>query len=198
MAPTYFRPSQSIAQISWPSERISACLCDECDYSIHLDTPSLDFPGILARTRSGYNPTASERMANLGILQKTRSEIDRRESELLRLQTAMKKLEEQQKLLQAYEVGIRHLSSPIQSLPLEILGLIFQYVCCGNDAKHIANKYTHSRGFRVRPQRLCSGPLLAMTSTILFPKLWSKSSLNVLVRTSLTSASLTGVVLRFL
>ncbi|KAJ3816546.1 hypothetical protein F5880DRAFT_1619197 [Lentinula raphanica] len=178
MAPTYFRPSQSIAQISWPSERISACLCNECDYSIHLDTPSLDFPGILARTRSGYNPTASERMAYLGMLEKTRSEIDRREGELRRLRKAMKKLKEQQKLLQAYEVGIRHLSSPIQSLPLEILGIILRYVCCGNDAMDIANSYRHDihhRGVKNRlPSFDASGVCFKwhnfVTST---PMLWS-------------------------
>ncbi|KAJ3717770.1 hypothetical protein C8R42DRAFT_676591 [Lentinula raphanica] len=137
----YFPSSQSIAQIAWPSNRISTCLCDKCDYSIHLDAPSLDFHTILEHSRSGYNPTPSERKAYLGMLDEARYEIDRRETELRRLREATQRLEEQKMLLQAYEAGVKHILSPIQNLPLDILGVIFQYVCCGKDATDIANNY---------------------------------------------------------
>ncbi|KAJ3831384.1 hypothetical protein F5878DRAFT_729666 [Lentinula raphanica] len=139
MASTYFPSSQSIAQIAWPSERISTRLCDKCNHLIYLDAPLLDFHTILERSRSGYNPTPSERKAYLGMLDEARYEIERRETELRRLQEMIPRLEEQIQLLQAYEAGIKHIISPIQSLPLEILGVIFQYVCCGKDATDIAN-----------------------------------------------------------
>ncbi|KAJ3822716.1 hypothetical protein F5880DRAFT_1507553 [Lentinula raphanica] len=127
MASTYFPSSQSIAQIAWPSERISTRLCDKCNHLIYLDAPLLDFHTILERSRSGYNPTPSERKAYLGMLDEARYEIERRETELRRLQEMIPRLEEQIQLLQAYEAGIKHIISPIQSLPLEILGVIFQY-----------------------------------------------------------------------
>ncbi|KAJ3772646.1 hypothetical protein FB446DRAFT_799083 [Lentinula raphanica] len=133
--------SQSIAQISWPTNRISTCLCDKCNHSIHLDAQLLDFHNILEKSRSGYYPTAAERVAYLGMIEETRSEIEHFETELSRLRGVSQKLEEQKMLLQAYEAGIKHAISPIQSLPLEILGIIFQYVCCGKDATDIANNY---------------------------------------------------------
>ncbi|KAJ3968876.1 hypothetical protein EV361DRAFT_870495 [Lentinula raphanica] len=137
----YFPSSQSIAQIAWPSERISTRLCDKCNHSIHLDAPSLDFHTILKHSRSGYNPTPSEHKAYLGMLDEARYEIDRRETELRRLREATQRSEEQKMLLQAYEAGVKHILSPIQNLPLDILGVIFQYVCCGKDATDIANNY---------------------------------------------------------
>ncbi|KAJ3717772.1 hypothetical protein C8R42DRAFT_152528 [Lentinula raphanica] len=135
----YFPSSQSIGQIAWPSERISTRLCDKCNHLIYLDAPLLDFHTILERSRSGYNPTPSDRKAYLGMLDEARYEIERRETDLRRLQEMIPRLEEQIQLLQAYEAGIKHIISPIQSLPLEILGVIFQYVCCGKDATDIAN-----------------------------------------------------------
>ncbi|KAJ3753134.1 hypothetical protein EV360DRAFT_88076 [Lentinula raphanica] len=75
------------------------------------------------------------------MLDEARYEIDRRETELCRLREATQRLEEQKMLLQAYEAGIKHIISPIQNLPLDILGVIFQYICCGKDATDIANNY---------------------------------------------------------
>ncbi|KAJ3816358.1 hypothetical protein F5880DRAFT_1641140 [Lentinula raphanica] len=75
------------------------------------------------------------------MLEETRHEIGHCEIELRRLREVTQKLEEQQRFLQAYEAGIKHITSPIQRLPLEILGLIFQYVCCGKDTTDILNHY---------------------------------------------------------
>ncbi|KAJ3972158.1 hypothetical protein EV361DRAFT_160021 [Lentinula raphanica] len=136
--------SQSIAQIAWPKATklpISTCLCDQCNHLIHLDTPLNDFHEILERSRSGYNPSASECKAYLGMLDQARSELGCYQSELRRLRELTQKLEKQQRLLQAFEAGIRHILSPIQILPEEILGVIFQYACCGKDATDIANNY---------------------------------------------------------
>ncbi|KAJ3715491.1 hypothetical protein C8R42DRAFT_221995 [Lentinula raphanica] len=143
MESSCFPSSQSIAQITWPTNRISTRLCNKCDHSIHLDAQLLDFHDALARSRSGYSPTASERLAYLGKLDETRCEIERHQEELRRLREATQKLEEQQRLLQAFDAALRHIISPIQSLPLELLGLIFQYVCCGKDATDIANNLRH-------------------------------------------------------
>ncbi|KAJ3768578.1 hypothetical protein FB446DRAFT_751144 [Lentinula raphanica] len=141
MKSSCFSSTRSIAQITWPTKQISTRLCDKCDHSVHLDAQLLDFHDVLARSRSGYNPTASERLTYLAKLEETRCEIDRHEKELRRLREVTQKLEEQQRLLQAFEGGIKRMISPIQSLPLEILGVIFQYVCCGKDATDIANNY---------------------------------------------------------
>ncbi|KAJ3976193.1 hypothetical protein EV361DRAFT_885038 [Lentinula raphanica] len=96
---------------------------------------------ILEKSRSGYNLNAAERIAYLEMLEETRNEIERFETELHRLREVAKKLQEQKMFLHAYEAGIRHVISPIQRLPLEILGLIFQYVCCGKNATDIANDH---------------------------------------------------------
>ncbi|KAJ3768573.1 hypothetical protein FB446DRAFT_265241 [Lentinula raphanica] len=149
----YFPSSQSIAQIAWPSNRISTCLCVKCDYSIHLDAPSLDFHTILTLSRSDYNPDPSDCQTYLRMLEETRSEIERRETELRRLQEVALRLEEQKLLLQAYEAGIKDITSPIRKLPLDILGLILQYVCCGQDATDIANMY-NSNSYHKLKKRL--------------------------------------------
>ncbi|KAJ3970178.1 hypothetical protein EV361DRAFT_917197 [Lentinula raphanica] len=143
MIPSYLPSSYSIAQITWPTKQISAYLCDRCGHSINLDAQLIDFQEILARSRSGYSPTDSERVSYLGTLEETRRELERREEELHRLREATRRLEEQQKLLQAYEAAIKHILSPIQRLPLDILGEIFQRVCCGNDATDTANNYKY-------------------------------------------------------
>ncbi|KAJ3839917.1 hypothetical protein F5878DRAFT_724161 [Lentinula raphanica] len=143
MISSYLPSSYSIAQITWPTKQISAYLCDRCNHSIDLDSQSIDFQEILARVRSGYSPTDSERVSYLGTLEETRRELERREEELHRLREATRRLEEQQKLLQAYEAAIKHILSPIQRLPLEVLGEILQHVCCGNDATDTANNYKY-------------------------------------------------------
>ncbi|KAJ3828334.1 hypothetical protein F5880DRAFT_1608525 [Lentinula raphanica] len=141
MSSSRFPLSQSIARISWPTKRITTCLCDKCNHSIHFDAYLLDFHDILMKSRSGYYPTATERVAYLGMLEETRNEIERFETELRRLREVSQKLEKQKMLLQGYEAGIRHVISPIQRLPLEILGVIFQFACCGKDATDVPNDY---------------------------------------------------------
>ncbi|KAJ3717775.1 hypothetical protein C8R42DRAFT_152552 [Lentinula raphanica] len=145
--------SEAIAQIALPQvteHTIPPRLYDSCNQSIHLDLPSNDVDEILERSRSGYNPSAnSERETYVGMLDEARYEIERCRSELRRL-------EKQQRLLQTYyEAGIRNILSPIHSLPLEILGLIFQYVCCGKDARDVANDYHFCPfGIKLELQRL--------------------------------------------
>ncbi|KAE9393750.1 hypothetical protein BT96DRAFT_796887, partial [Gymnopus androsaceus JB14] len=52
--------------------------------------------------------------------------------ELHRLQSLSRELEAQRDLLEAYMAGIRSIMSPIHKLPLELLGEIFKYICCGD------------------------------------------------------------------
>ncbi|KAJ3768577.1 hypothetical protein FB446DRAFT_751139 [Lentinula raphanica] len=144
--------SESIAQIASPQvteHTIPPHLCDRCDKSIHSRLSSTEFDRILklSRSESGYNPSASERKTYVGMLDEVRYEIEHRQLELRHLRDVLtQELEEhwdQQRLLKAYEAGIRNILSPIHSLPLEILGLIFQYVCCGKGARDVANYYFH-------------------------------------------------------
>ncbi|KAJ3970175.1 hypothetical protein EV361DRAFT_299859 [Lentinula raphanica] len=155
--------SESIAQIASPQvteHTIPPHLCDRCDKSIHSRLSSTEFDRILelSRSESGYNPSASERETYVGMLDEVRYEIEHRQSELRHLRDVTQELEEhwdQQRLLKAYEAGIRNILSPIHSLPLEILGLIFQYVCCGKGATDVANYYFHpSTGTSHRLERL--------------------------------------------
>ncbi|KAJ3832463.1 hypothetical protein F5878DRAFT_635054 [Lentinula raphanica] len=141
MESSSFTLSHSIAQIPLPKNCVSTCICEKCGYSIQFNARSHNLREIIEHTRSGYTPTSSERVAYLGMLEETRHEIGHCEIELRRLREVTQKLEEQQRFLQAYEAGIKHITSPIQRLPLEILGLIFQYVCCGKDTTDILNHY---------------------------------------------------------
>ncbi|KAJ3839918.1 hypothetical protein F5878DRAFT_724162 [Lentinula raphanica] len=171
----YFTPSHSIAQIPSPTNRISTCLCEKCGHTIFFDASPLDLHEILEHARSGYTPTSSERVAYLGKLEEARHEIERFEIELRRLREVTQKLEEQQRFLQAYVAGIQHITSAIQRLPLEILGIIFRYVCCGKDATDIVNNYQTSGPYALTTRlptldvsSVCSRWYKFVTSTPIF------------------------------
>ncbi|KAJ3968877.1 hypothetical protein EV361DRAFT_951950 [Lentinula raphanica] len=179
-----FLSSLSIAQVAWPTDSISACLCDECGHSIFLDAQLLDFKSILDHSRSGHSPHASERESYLEMLTKVRIGLERCEIELRRLERVKQKVEKQKMLLQASEAGIKHVISPIQSLPLDILGVIFQYVCCGKDATNIADMCnSYSNPYYKLKKRLptfgvssvCSRWYHAVKS---MPMLWTSFGIN--------------------
>ncbi|KAE9410011.1 hypothetical protein BT96DRAFT_776500, partial [Gymnopus androsaceus JB14] len=67
------------------------------------------------------------------LLQDAQADIDRCQTELHRLADLSKEITRQQELLEAYVAGIRCIMSPIYTLPQEILGEIFKYVCCSGD-----------------------------------------------------------------
>ncbi|KAE9402166.1 hypothetical protein BT96DRAFT_780881, partial [Gymnopus androsaceus JB14] len=74
----------------------------------------------------------SERAVYSKLLDDAQTDLDRCQSELRRLQDLSREIEAHQKLLEAYMAGIRCIMSPIYKLPQEMLGEIFQYVCCGD------------------------------------------------------------------
>ncbi|KAE9409975.1 hypothetical protein BT96DRAFT_984300 [Gymnopus androsaceus JB14] len=85
------------------------------------------------RVRSGHSPAGLERIVYSKLLQDAQADMDRCQTELRRLTDLSKEITRQQELLEAYMAGIRCIMSPIYTLPQEILGEIFKYVCCSGN-----------------------------------------------------------------
>ncbi|KAE9395552.1 hypothetical protein BT96DRAFT_1021895 [Gymnopus androsaceus JB14] len=125
---------RSIAQYLWPNKPLSTCLdlCAKCGDSFQFDLQELKYEETIRRVRSGYSPDGSERAVYSKQLDDAQRDMDRCQSELHRLQSLSRELVAQQDLLRVYMAGIRSIISPIHKLPLELLGEIFEYICCGD------------------------------------------------------------------
>ncbi|KAE9409970.1 hypothetical protein BT96DRAFT_912867 [Gymnopus androsaceus JB14] len=131
--------SGSIAQHDWPKERVSTRLCAKCGDSFQMDLHELKYDETIRRVRSGYSPYGLERALYSKLLEDAQEEMDRCQTELRRLQELSKAMEAQQELLGTYMAGIRCMMSPIYKLPQEMLGEIFQYICCGGMGVNLAS-----------------------------------------------------------
>ncbi|KAE9409958.1 hypothetical protein BT96DRAFT_805885, partial [Gymnopus androsaceus JB14] len=87
---------------------------------------------MLHRVRSGYSPDRSEHSVYSELLENAQQDLDHCQSELRRLRDLWKKMETQRDVLRAYIAGFRSIMSPIHRLPVELMGEIFQYICCGD------------------------------------------------------------------
>ncbi|KAE9409892.1 hypothetical protein BT96DRAFT_460409 [Gymnopus androsaceus JB14] len=123
---------ESIAQCVWPKERVSTRLCAKCGDSFDLDLHELKYDEMMRRVRSGYSPAGLEHAFHSKLLADAHEEMDLCQTEIRRLQDLSRAIEAQKKLIGSYIAGIRCIISPIRSLPVELLGEIFKYVCCGD------------------------------------------------------------------
>ncbi|KAE9409919.1 hypothetical protein BT96DRAFT_984252 [Gymnopus androsaceus JB14] len=131
---------ESISHCVWPKERVATRLCAKCGDSFQLDLHELKYDETIHRMRCGYSPDGLERAVYSQLLDDAQTDLDRCQSELRRLQDLSREIEAQQKLLEAYMAGIRCMMSPIYKLPQEMLGEIFQHICCGDTGvNHISN-----------------------------------------------------------
>ncbi|KAE9410236.1 hypothetical protein BT96DRAFT_847016 [Gymnopus androsaceus JB14] len=125
---------RSVAQYLWPKKLLCTRLdlCAKCGDSFQFDLQQLKYDETIRRVRSGYSPDEPERAFYSKLLDDAQRDMDRCQLELRRLQSLLRELEWQQDRVEAYVAGVRSIMSPIHKLPLELLGEIFKYICCGD------------------------------------------------------------------
>ncbi|KAE9409580.1 hypothetical protein BT96DRAFT_789278, partial [Gymnopus androsaceus JB14] len=118
-----------------------------------------------------------ERAVYSKLLDDAQTDLDRCQTELRRLQDMSREMEAQKQLLEAYMAGIRCIMSPIYKLPQEMLGEIFQYLCCGDiDANRICyNRNDQLPTFTL--SRVCIRWYRLVAAT---PALWSSFEIESL------------------
>ncbi|KAE9409949.1 hypothetical protein BT96DRAFT_1012247, partial [Gymnopus androsaceus JB14] len=169
--------SESISQCVWPKERVSTRLCAKCGDSFQMDLHELKLDETIRRVRSGYSPDVSERAVYSKLLEDAQEEMDRCQTELRRLQELSQAIEAQQELLGTYMAGIRCIMSPIYKLPQEMLGEIFQYVCCGDISANRICYYRRDQLPTLTLSRVCIRWYRLVTA---MPVLWSSFAIDSL------------------
>ncbi|KAJ3741536.1 hypothetical protein DFH05DRAFT_1578639 [Lentinula detonsa] len=159
---------ESVAQYTWPKECISTELCVKCGDSLELNLHQLRFSESLACGRAGYYPAGSERAAYDKLLGNTQIELDRCQKEIDRLEILCNTLIASKQLLQANQRLIHSILSPINKLPLDLLGNIFEYVCY--DRNYISG-YNLSNVPIIKISRVCYRWRSLVSS---MPIMWSK------------------------
>ncbi|KAE9409992.1 hypothetical protein BT96DRAFT_805823, partial [Gymnopus androsaceus JB14] len=140
--------------------------------------------------RSGYSPDGLERAVYSKLLDNAQTDLDRCQSELRRLQDLSREIEAQKELLEAYMAGISCIMSPIHKLPQEMLGEIFQYLCCGD----IGANRIHTADLRRLPTLILSCVCIRWYGLVTtMPALWSSFAIC-----SLDSPSTSSLVDLFL
>ncbi|KAJ3715209.1 hypothetical protein C8R42DRAFT_726139 [Lentinula raphanica] len=110
--------------------RVSINLCAECSYTLQVDPHLPEFSKILTHLRSGYNHLDAESSAKYDrLFQETQINLNRCQKEINRLNELSSSLAAVQGLLERNKALIISILSPIQTLPDDILGEIFKYVC---------------------------------------------------------------------
>ncbi|KAJ3982242.1 hypothetical protein F5890DRAFT_1416121, partial [Lentinula detonsa] len=142
-------------------------LCVKCGDSLELNLHQLRFSESLSCARAGHYPFGSERAAHYKLLGDTQIELDRCQKEIERVEILCNTLIASKQLLQANKRLIHSILSPINKLPLDLLGNIFEHVCY--DRNHISG-FNLSNVPTLKLSRVCHRWRSLVSST---PTLWS-------------------------
>ncbi|KAE9395553.1 hypothetical protein BT96DRAFT_861800 [Gymnopus androsaceus JB14] len=163
---------RSVGQHVWHEKPLSTRLdmCAKCGDSFQFNLQQLKYDETIHRVRSGYSLDEPEQAVYSKLLDEAQRDLDRCQPELRRLQSLLRELESQQDLLRAYVAGVRSIMAPIHKLPLELLGEIFKYTCCGD----IGVNCIISRAEKQLPTLAVSGVCIRWYNLVTsMPALWS-------------------------